>query len=113
MQLVRGNPPLNRWVLQLRDNGLSWREVKAAIAEKKKERDAINRMYASRHFTPRKHSEWRSCARNTNDLCVEIAAAGVLDAFDQRRPACFEDVASVELYDQGRPPATAARRLRR
>ena len=52
-------------------------------------------------------------ARNANDLRVEIAAVGVLDAFDQRRPACFEDVASVELYDQGRPPATAARRLRR
>ena len=50
-------------------------------------------------------------ARNANDLCVEIAAAGVLDAFDQRRPACFEDVASVELYD----PAglDAARRLLR
>jgi hypothetical protein len=57
MQLVRGNPPLNRWVLQLRDNGLSWRDVKAAIAEKKKERDAINR---STHHAISRHASTAS-----------------------------------------------------
>lgn len=36
-------------------------------------------------------------ARHTNDLCSEIAAAGVLDAFDQNRPASFEDIASIEM----------------
>ena len=56
MQLERGTP-LNRWVLQLRDNGLSWREVKAAIAEKKKERDAINR---STHHAISRHASTAS-----------------------------------------------------
>jgi hypothetical protein len=37
-------------------------------------------------------------ARHANDLCIEIAAAGVLDAFDQNRPASFEDVVSIETY---------------
>jgi hypothetical protein len=37
-------------------------------------------------------------ARQANDLCIEIAAAGVLDAFDQNRPASFEDVVSIETY---------------
>ena len=32
MELVRGNSALSRLVLRLRDSGLSWREVKAAIA---------------------------------------------------------------------------------
>jgi hypothetical protein len=31
MELVRGNSALSRLVLRLRDSGLSWREVKAAI----------------------------------------------------------------------------------
>jgi hypothetical protein len=51
-------------------------------------------------------------ARHADDLCIEIAAAGVLDAFDQRRLACFEDVASIEFYDKAGPDA-AARRLPR
>jgi hypothetical protein len=29
---------------------------------------------------------------------MEIAAAEVLDAFDQNRPASFEDVVQIELY---------------
>lgn len=37
-------------------------------------------------------------ARHANDFCMEIAAAGVLDAFDQNRPASFEDVVQIELY---------------
>ena len=36
-------------------------------------------------------------ARHADDLCLEIAAAGVLDAFDQNRPASFEDVVQIEL----------------
>jgi hypothetical protein len=32
MELVRGNSVLSHLVLRLRDSGLSWREVKAAIA---------------------------------------------------------------------------------
>lgn len=47
-------------------------------------------------------------ARQANDLCVEIAAARVLDAINQNRPQSFEDVAMIELYLQ-RPwmrPAT-------
>jgi hypothetical protein len=37
-------------------------------------------------------------ARHADDFCMEIAAAGVLDAFDQNRPASFEDVVQIELY---------------
>jgi hypothetical protein len=37
-------------------------------------------------------------ARHANDFCMEIAAAGVLDALDQNRPASFEDVIQIELY---------------
>ena len=34
MELVRGNPALSSSVLRLRDNGLSWRDVKTAIDPK-------------------------------------------------------------------------------
>ena len=37
-------------------------------------------------------------ARHANNLSIEIAAAGVLDAFDQNRPVSFEDVVQIELY---------------
>ena len=37
-------------------------------------------------------------ARHADDYCMEIAAARVLDAFDQNRPASFEDVVQIELY---------------
>jgi len=41
-------------------------------------------------------------ARHADDLCMEIAAARVLDAFNQNRPVSFEDVAMIELL----PPAS-------
>jgi hypothetical protein len=37
-------------------------------------------------------------ARHANDFCMEIAAAGILDAFDQNKPASYEDIAQIELY---------------
>ena len=46
--------------------------------------------------------------RRATHLCMEIAAARILDAFHQNRPASFEDVAMIENYRQ-RPwmrPAT-------
>ena len=89
MQLVRANPALNRWVLRLRDNGLSWRDVKTAIAEKKGRMRSTAVRVSPFHATQAQRVA--ILARHANDLCVEIAAAGVLDAFDQRRPACFEE----------------------
>jgi hypothetical protein len=41
-------------------------------------------------------------ARHADDLCMEIAAARVLGAFNQNRPVSFEDVAMIELL----PPAS-------
>ena len=41
-------------------------------------------------------------ARDANDLCIEIAAAGVLDAFAQNRLASFEDIVQIELYARAR-----------
>lgn len=39
---------------------------------------------------------------DANDLCTEIAAAGVLDAFAQNRLASFEDIVQIELYARAR-----------
>ena len=46
-------------------------------------------------------------ARHAGDLCMEIAAARILDAFDQNRPVAFEDVAMIENYQRWMRPATA------
>ena len=64
---------------------MSWRDVKTAIDVE----DGTRRMQAQRAAI---------LARHANNLSIEIAAAGVLDAFDQNRPASFEDVVQIELY---------------
>jgi hypothetical protein len=72
MELVRGSLALRHLVIRLRESGLSWRDVKTAI-DAERTKNAIN------HH-------------------ARLAAAGVLDAFDQNRPASFEDVVSIETY---------------
>ena len=49
-------------------------------------------------------------ARQAGDLSMEIAAARVLDAFEQKRPVSFEDVVSVERYGICASPQTGTGR---
>ena len=65
MQLVRGNHALNRLVLRLRDNGLSWRDVKTAI-DTEKGKNAINRstrLAISRHASTASGDPGPPCQR--------------------------------------------------